>query len=44
MRNGVLGMMGEILVQILSQDGLDKQQRIARDGFFDCLQVVFRLD
>ncbi|KAK7496786.1 hypothetical protein BaRGS_00011995 [Batillaria attramentaria] len=38
LRNGVLGMMGEILIRVLSKEGLDQNQRINRDGFFDRLQ------
>ncbi|KAL8621609.1 hypothetical protein ACOMHN_036842 [Nucella lapillus] len=38
LRNGVLGMMGEILTHILSKEGLDSHQKVARDGFFDRLQ------
>ncbi|XP_076451927.1 condensin complex subunit 1-like isoform X3 [Babylonia areolata] len=38
LRNGVLGMMGEILIRILSKEGLDSPQKVARDGFFDRLQ------
>lgn len=42
LRNGVLGMMGEILVRILSKEGLDSHQKAARDSFFDRLQVGVR--
>ena len=39
LRNGVLGMMGEILVRVLSKEGLESHQKAARDSFFDRLQV-----
>ncbi|PVD36929.1 hypothetical protein C0Q70_03922 [Pomacea canaliculata] len=38
LRNGVLGMMGEILTRVLNKDDLDQHQRLTRDGFFDRLQ------
>ena len=34
-------MMGEILVRVLSQEKLDNPQKVARDGFFDRLQVYY---
>jgi condensin complex subunit 1 len=43
LRNGVLGMMGEILVHVLSKEGLDNHQKAARDGLFDRLQVISHL-
>ncbi|XP_046579520.1 LOW QUALITY PROTEIN: condensin complex subunit 1-like [Haliotis rubra] len=38
MRNGVLGVLGEILRRVLSKDGLDDNMKKARDGFFDKLE------
>ncbi|XP_071110071.1 condensin complex subunit 1-like [Haliotis cracherodii] len=38
MRNGVLGVLGEILQRVLSKDGLDDNMKNARDGFFDKLE------
>ncbi|XP_067659519.1 condensin complex subunit 1-like [Haliotis asinina] len=38
MRNGVLGVLGEILQRVLSKDDLDDNMKNARDGFFDKLE------
>ena len=39
MRNGVLGAMGEILIQVLSKDGLDDKMKDTRDQILEKLEV-----
>ena len=39
MRNGVLGVMGEIVMQVLSKDDLDKKAKETRDQLLDTLEV-----
>lgn len=39
MRNGILGLMGEIVIKVLSKDDLDSKQKITRDQFMDELEV-----
>ncbi|KAK3602734.1 hypothetical protein CHS0354_017179 [Potamilus streckersoni] len=38
MRNGILGVMGEIHIKILSQENLDDKLKTARDQFLDKLE------
>lgn len=38
LRNGVLGMMGEILTKCLCKDDVDEKFRVTRDLFFDRLE------
>ncbi|XP_071805504.1 condensin complex subunit 1-like [Asterias amurensis] len=38
MRNGVLGVLGEIVIQVLSKDGLDKKAKNTRDQLLDKLE------
>ncbi|XP_052083099.1 condensin complex subunit 1-like isoform X2 [Mytilus californianus] len=37
LRNGVLGVMGEILLKVLSKDDLDNKMKLTRDQFLECL-------
>ena len=39
MRNGVLGVIGEIVMQVLSKDDLDKKAKETRDQLLDTLEV-----
>ncbi|KAH9513584.1 Condensin complex subunit 1 [Bulinus truncatus] len=39
LRNGVLGMLGEILIKFLTKDNLDDKMRAARDNYFDKLKT-----
>lgn len=39
MRNSILGVMCEIVIRVLSKDGLDPQQRRTRDQYLDRLEV-----
>ncbi|XP_022111340.1 condensin complex subunit 1-like isoform X2 [Acanthaster planci] len=38
MRNGVLGVLGEIVIQVLSKDGLDRKAKSTRDQLLDKLE------
>lgn len=37
LRNGVLGVMGEILLKVLSKDDLDNKMKSTREQFLECL-------
>lgn len=39
MRNGVLGVMGEILLKVLSKDSLEDKLKDTRDQFLEKLEV-----
>lgn len=39
MRNGVLGVMGEVVILRLSQDELDENSKKTRDQILDRLEV-----
>lgn len=39
MRNGVLGVMGEVVITRLSQDELDENMKKTRDQILDRLEV-----
>ena len=39
LRNGVLGVMGEILLKVLSKDDLDNKMKSTREQFLECLTV-----
>ena len=39
MRNGVLGVMGEIVMKVLSKEELDDNAKKTRDQFLDKLEV-----
>lgn len=39
MRNSVLGVMGEMLIKVLSKEELDAKQKSTRDQFLDKLEV-----
>ena len=39
MRNGVLGVMGEILFKVLSKDNLEDKLKDTRDQFLEKLEV-----
>lgn len=41
MRNGILGLMGEIVIKVLSKDDLDSKQKMTREQFMDELEVRF---
>ena len=43
MRNSVLGVLGEMVIRVLSKDGLDDKQKTTRDQFLDKLEVKFKL-
>ncbi|KAL5015272.1 hypothetical protein ScPMuIL_009542 [Solemya velum] len=38
MRNGILGLMGEIVIKVLSKDDLDSKQKMTREQFMDELE------
>jgi len=40
MRNGILGVVGEMISQVLSGEDLDAKQKSTRDQFLDKLEVV----
>ena len=40
MRNGVLGVIGEIVVKVLSKEGLDAFLKNTREKFLDRLEVM----
>ena len=42
MRNGVLGVIGEIVIRVLSKEQLDKKAKTARDQLLDKLEVRLR--
>lgn len=44
MRNGVLGVMGEILLKVLSKDSLEDKLRDTRDQFLEKLEVRLTAD
>ena len=39
MRNGVLGILGEILLKVLSKEDLEEKMKDARDQFLEKLEV-----
>lgn len=39
MRNGILGVMGEILLKVLSKDSLEDKLKDTRDQFLEKLEV-----
>ena len=39
MRNGVLGVFGEIVAKVLNKDNLDIGMKKSREGFLDRLEV-----
>ena len=39
MRNGVLGVIGEVVCQVLSSPEIDQQARTTRDRLLDKLEV-----
>ncbi len=39
MRNGVLGVIGEIVIKVLSKDDLEQNLKNTRDKFLDRLEV-----
>ena len=39
MRNGILGMFGEIVVKVLSKEDLEDNMKKARESFLDKLEV-----
>ena len=39
MRNGVLGVIGELVLKVLSKDDLDANMKNTRDKFLDRLEV-----
>ena len=41
LRNGILGMMGEILTKYICKEEIDDKLRATRDGFFEKLEVCF---
>lgn len=44
MRNGVLGVMGEILLKVLSKDSLEDKLKDTRDQFLEKLEVRLTAD
>ena len=40
MRNAVLGILGELVVQVLNKDDLDPKLKITRNQFLDNLEVL----
>ena len=40
MRNGILGLMGEIIVKVLCKDDLDDAGRKLRDQLLDKMEVL----
>jgi len=38
MRNCVLGILGEIVIRVLSKENLDNNQKVTRDHFLDKLE------
>lgn len=44
MRNGVLGVMGEILLKVLSKDSLEDKLKDIRDQFLEKLEVRLIVD
>ena len=42
MRNGVLGVIGEIVSKVLSKEELDERGKKSRDRFLDILEVRTR--
>jgi len=43
MRNSVLGVLGEMILRVLSGEELDFKQKLTRDQFLDKLEVLLRL-
>lgn len=39
MRNGVLGVFGEIVIKVLSKEDLDDNMKKSRESFLDRLEV-----
>ena len=39
MRNGVLGVFGEIVIKVLSKEDLDENMKKSRESFLDKLEV-----
>lgn len=39
MRNGILGLMGEIVVKVLCKEGLDEAAKKLRDQLLDKMEV-----
>jgi len=40
MRNSILGVLGEMISQVLSGEDLDPKQKATRDQFLDKLEVL----
>jgi len=39
MRNSILGVLGEMILRVLSGEDLDPKQKLTRDQFLDKLEV-----
>ena len=39
MRNSILGVLGEMVIRVLSRDNLDDKEKNTRDQFLDKLEV-----
>ena len=44
MRNSVLGILGEVIMRVLSGEELDSKQKSTRDQFLDKLEVYMQTE